>query len=509
MAHPATFVLLLSIATLVSVVARQLRMPYTVALVVTGLALGSTHAIPAPPLTRELMFTLVLPGLLFEAAFDLEIEEMRRDGLTLASLAVPGVIAAIVIVVFTLGPAIELFGASPAGIPGRQAALLFASLIAATDPVAVVSLFRALDAPRRLQVIVEGESLLNDGTAIIFFTLALASATGAVVSASVITDFFYIVGAGIIVGGVIGAVAAEGIRRLHEPMLEVMLTTIAAYGSFVAAEGVSASGVIATVAAGALCGSRAGRGGMSAEARIAAATFWEYLAFVLNSLVFLLIGLMVQVPMLVEHWRSIVAAYLVVTLSRAVITSALAVVLPAVHRLPPRWTAILALGGLRGALSMVLAVSVPTSFAQRELLITITFGVVILSILAQGITVGPALRWLGIRKHREARLGYTETRAALLSTHRALEELDRTASMVATDGEMRRVLASEYDERIEHAEQQLAALGKSLGAEDSAAINARRIVRETERQRVLDVFHGGGMSIEERDRRLADIGVQW
>jgi CPA1 family monovalent cation:H+ antiporter len=509
MTHPATFVLLLTIATLVSVIARQLRMPYTVALVVAGLALGATHAISAPPLTRELMFTLVLPGLLFEAAFDLELEEMRRDGLTLASLAVPGVIAAIVIVVFTLGPAIELFGAPPQGIPGRQAALLFAALIAATDPVAVVSLFRALDAPRRLQVIVEGESLLNDGTAIIFFTLALASATGGAVSASVVTDFFYIVGAGIIVGGLIGALAAEGIRRLTEPMLEVMLTTIAAYGSFVAAEGVSASGVIATVTAGALCGSRAGRRGMSAEARIAAATFWEYIAFVLNSLVFLLIGLTVQVPMLLQHWRSIVAAYTIVTLSRAIVTSALAVVLPSVHRLPPRWTAILALGGLRGALSMVLAVSVPLSFPQRDLLITITFGVVILSILAQGITVGPALKWLGLRREREARLGYMDTRAALLSTHRALEDLDRTASMVATDGEMRRVLAAEYDERIARAEDELASLGASLGAGDGATLSARRLVRDTERQRVLDAFHGGGMSIEERDRRLADIGVQW
>ena len=433
---------------------------------------------------------------------------MRRDGWTLASLAVPGVVAAIVIVVLILGPTFALFGVAPDAIPGRHAALVFAALIAATDPVAVVALFRALDAPRRLQVIVEGESLLNDGTAIIFFTLALATA-GSGVSASVVTDFFYIVGAGIIVGGVIGVLAAEGIRRLHEPTLEVMVTTIAAYGSFVAGEGVSASGVIATVTAGALCGSRAGRSGMSAEARIAAATFWEYLAFVLNSLVFLLIGMTVQVPLLLEHWRSIIAAYIVVTLARTVVTSGLAVALPGVHRLPPRWTAILALGGLRGALSMVLAVSLPTTFPQRDLLITITFGVVILSILAQGVAVGPALRWLGLRREKLTRVGYAEIRAELLTTYRALEDLDRTGNMVAADGEMRRVLAAEYDERIERAESDLTALGEALGATDAAAVAARRLVRDTERQRVLDAFHGGGMTIEERDRRLSDIGVQW
>ena len=126
-----------------------------------------------------------------------------------------------------------------------------------------------------------------------------------------------------IVGAVIGVAVDQGIRRLHDPTLEVMLTTIAAYGSFVAAEGVGASGVIATVTAGMLCGSSEARSGRSVPARMAVATFWEYLAFALNSLVFLLIGLVVRVPTLVEQWRFILAAYVIVTLSRAVVTTAL------------------------------------------------------------------------------------------------------------------------------------------------------------------------------------------
>ena len=105
--------------------------------------------------------------------------------------------------------------------------------------------------------------------------------------------------------------------------------------------------------------------------------------------------------------------------------------------------------------------------------------------------------------------GYREIRADLLGTHRALEDLDRTGSMVAADEEMRRVLIAEYDERIEHAESELTALGEALGAKDTAAVAARRLVRDTERQRVLDAFHSGGMTIEERDRRLSAIGVQW
>ncbi|HEY2163067.1 MAG TPA: sodium:proton antiporter, partial [Gemmatimonadaceae bacterium] len=347
MTWSASFVFLLLVATVVSLVAQRLRVPYTVALVVAGLGLGATHLFTAPTLTRDLMFGLVLPALIFEAAFDLEMDEVRHDGVTLASLAVPGVVAAIVITAFALSPMLEAFGVPQSSIPARGGAVVFAALMSTTDPVAVVALFRQLEAPRRLQVIIEGESLLNDGTAIIFFTLALA-ASGATISASIVTDFLYIIGASVIVGGLVGGAAAEVIRRVSEPRLEVLLTTIAAYGSFVAAQAVGASGVIATVVAGLLCGSRSGRRGMSASARIATSTFWDYVAFTLNSFVFLSIGLMVKLPTLLASWRLIIVAFLIVTVSRVVITWGVAVVLPSKLRLPRRWTAVLSWGGLRG-----------------------------------------------------------------------------------------------------------------------------------------------------------------
>ena len=164
MSQPGIFVLLFLVATIVSLVARRLRIPYTVALVITGLALGASHALAAPALTHDAMFGLVLPALLFEAAFDLEIEEVRQDSITLGALAIPGVMVAIALVVASLGPTMLSFGAPRTSIPSSQAALLFAALVSATDPVAVVALFRALNAPRRLQVIIEGESLFNDGT---------------------------------------------------------------------------------------------------------------------------------------------------------------------------------------------------------------------------------------------------------------------------------------------------------------------------------------------------------
>jgi CPA1 family monovalent cation:H+ antiporter len=522
MVHAGSLVLLFVVATAVSLAAQRLRIPYTVALVLAGLGLGATHIIEAPALTRDLVFTLILPGLLFDAAYNLHIEEMRRDGVTLLSLAVPGVIASIVIMMIVLGPTIAVVSVSPDDVPSRRAVLVFAALVSATDPVAVVALFRALDAPRRLQVLIEGESLLNDGTAIIFFTLALG-ATASAASASLvalITDFIYIVGAGIIVGGVIGLAVEQGIQRLREPTVEVMLTTIAAYGSFAAAEAVGASGVIATVTAGLLCGTQAARSALSVQARIAVGTFWEYLAFALNSVVFLLIGFVVRIPMLLAHWRSILAAYLVVTVSRAIITSGLAFVLSPRLRFPARWTAILAWGGLRGALSMVLALSIPQSFPQRDLLITLTFGVVVLSILAQGITVGPALKWLGLTRASRGQADYDETCAALLSAHSALDDLDRTGAILVSDDATRDAVAVDYDHRIEHAEAELGALVTRLGGrpyDESEAsghsvvapLATRRLLYDTERQRILDAFHSGSMQADARDRLLAELDAKW
>lgn len=518
MIHAGSLVLLLVVATLVSLIARRLRIPFTVGLLLAGLALGATSLIAPPALTRELLFTLILPGLLFEAALNLHIEEFRRDAVTLTSLAVPGVIAGIAVIVLVLGPTVALFGAGSGDVPLGRGALVFAALISATDPVAVVALFRALDAPRRLQVLIEGESLLNDGTAIIFFTLALGASTGRGVdiSASVLTDFVYIVGAGVIVGAVIGVVVEMGIRRLHDPTLEVMLTMIAAYGSFVAAEQVGASGVISTVTAGLLCGSSEARSALSVPARMAVETFWAYLAFALNSLVFLLIGFVVRIPMLLAHWQAILAAYLVVTVSRAIVTSGLASMLPARLRIPRQWTAILAWGGLRGALSMVLALSIPDAFPQRDLLITMTFGVVILSILAQGVTVGPALRWLGLTRPARDGVDYQETRLALLSAHSALDELSRTGGLVV-GAEARDALAAEYDERIRHAERELGVVAQRIagiappGPNDvgTAPLAARRLLYDTERQRILDAFHAGAMSVELRDRFLADLNTIW
>jgi CPA1 family monovalent cation:H+ antiporter len=387
------FLILLTVATLVAASSRRLRIPYTVALVAVGLLLGAFGKVDAPQLDKELLFAVFLPGLLFEAAYHLKSDEFWRNKFAIIMLAVPGVVVSIVLT------ALLVIAAGSAGwlaTLGWRQALVFAALIAATDPVAVVALFRELGVDRRLQVLVEGESLLNDGTAVVIFTLAVAIATGGEPNASaplaLLAKFLLMVGGGVFVGLLVALGVTAVMRRLDDPATEITLTMIAAYGSFALAEALGVSGVIATVAAGMLCGSYAERMAMSPATREAVVGFWSYASFMLNSIVFLLLGLRVHLHALVDAWLPILLAYLAVTIGRAImIVGVSALLRPTGERLEEGWPRILVLGGLRGALSMVLALSLPLNFPARDQIVTITFGVVVVSILLQGSATAIAI----------------------------------------------------------------------------------------------------------------------
>jgi CPA1 family monovalent cation:H+ antiporter len=391
------FILLFAVATAVALAARWVHIPYTVALVLAGLVLGALHWFPAPALTKNLLFSLLLPGLIFEAAFHIEARAFRANLITIMTLAVPGVIGSTALVAFGLAPLIAAFG----GVDGFdwKIGLVFGSLISATDPVAVVALFRNLGAPRRLTLLLDGESLLNDGTAIVFFTLSLALVAGdSTTVGQLVVRFLGIVGGGAVIGAALGMAAAALMRKVDDPMIEITLTTVAAYGSFTGAEALQASGVIATVVAGMICGnSGMRRGAISASTRVTAEAFWEYVAFALNSIVFLLIGFEVRLSALLADWAPILLAYGVVTVGRALIIAAgRAFVGLTRERFPWSWSIVLVWGGLRGALPMVLVLSLPEGFPHRDQLVSMTFGVAVLSILVQGLTMTGLLNCLGI-----------------------------------------------------------------------------------------------------------------
>jgi CPA1 family monovalent cation:H+ antiporter len=392
----AGIILLYCVATVIAITTQRTRIPYTAALLLAGVVLGASHVVDLPHLTKELLFAIFLPGLLFEAAYHLEVHELRENALAIGALAVPGVVAAIAITALFLVIGAALFGGG--SYVAWTTALIFGGVIAATDPVAVTALFRQMAAPRRLHVLVESESLLNDGTSIVFLTLMLAYFAGEAPTATqLLFGVVRITGGGAIVGLVIGWGISHIRTRLDDAAIEITLTTIAAYGAFVLAEQIHCSGVIATVAAGVVCGHTGRHHTMTAGTRAAVDGFWEWLAFALNSAVFLLLGAELQLGALAAQWRLVLLGVFAVLGARAIVVAL--VLLPlrrSSERMPGAWGAVLVWGGLRGALSLVLALALPENIENRSLIVALTAGTVMVSLVGQGMTMSTLLRRLGV-----------------------------------------------------------------------------------------------------------------
>jgi CPA1 family monovalent cation:H+ antiporter len=251
-------------------------------------------------------------------------------------------------------------------------------------------------APRQLEVLIESESLLNDGTSIVVLSLILAYLAGTQTTPwSLSLEFLRTTIGGGGAGLLIGWGATHIIRRIDDASIEITLTTIAAYGSFVVAERFHVSGVIATVAAGILCGNHGRVHAMSEVTRQAVDGFWAWVAFTLNSAVFLLLGAEVPLGMLARAWPVITVAAVVVLIARAAVVYGTAALLNGTReRVSHTWSAVMTWGGLRGALSMVLALALPESLEHRTLIITLTAGVVVVSLLVQGLSMRPLVRRL-------------------------------------------------------------------------------------------------------------------
>ncbi len=408
---------LLLIASLVAIAIRRLKVPYTVALVIVGLLI--TFQSPQVfELTPELILALFLPPLLFEAAFHLNIRDLRENIPGILLLAVPGVIISTLIV----GGLVAL--STPLMLP---IALVFGSLIAATDPVAVVALFRALGVPKRLAVLIEGESLFNDGTAIVLFNLMLAVAlTGKFNLIDSIGNFLRVSLGGTVVGLLLGWLISLIIARVDDYLVETTLTTVLAFGSYLIAEQMHFSGVLAVVAAG-LVNGNIGPQGMSPSTRIVLFNFWEYIAFLANSLVFLLIGMEVNIPALLSVWQSVLWAILAVFAARLAVVYGIGWIMRRLAEpIPIRWQHVLNWGGLRGAICLALALSLPATLGgDRDLIRAMAFGVVLFTLLVQSTTMGPFIRWLRIVTRSEVQVEYELHHARLTALRSADTHLDR------------------------------------------------------------------------------------
>ena len=385
------FVALLVALALVAFVSRRFAVPYTAALVVFGLLVAILAPSEVIEVTPEVVLVVLVPGLVFEAAFRLDIEHVRPTLGASTLLAVPGVLLTAGLVAVVLSVTV--------GMP-LASAFLVGAMVSATDPVAVIATMRNVRAPERLSTLVETESLFNDGTGIVLFTIALAS--GAAISDGVLT-FVLTVMASVAIGLVLGGIAAWVGGRLDDVNLELTLTLIAAYGVYLVADRLHESGIIATVVAGIVIGNYGRRFGMSARSRVAIDTVWSYLAFVLTAIVFLLIGLTITLDELIAAAIPIAWAVVAVLVARALVVYGL---LGGLGRtsiggraglwLPVTWSHVLFWAGLRGAIAVALALSLPSALPDRTLLQGVVFGIVLFTLLVQGTTAGWLMRRIGL-----------------------------------------------------------------------------------------------------------------
>ena len=391
-----TLLALLAIASAVAVLSYRVDLPYAIGLVLAGLALGNVTNFPAPQLTIELLFLVVLPGLLFEGAFSLDFVAFWKARYSILTLAVPGLIASTLLTAVGLWLAVNQVKPDSVTVPE---ALAFGALISATDPISVLSLFRSSRVDPRLCMMVEGESLFNDGTAVVIFTIVLGMAGGAQFSwGYAVLEFARISGFAIGIGLAVGIAAGYLTRAIDDPMVEITMTLLSAYGAFIVAQLLGLSGVIACVIAGMLAGTWGARG-MSPSTRNAAISFWSYSAFLLNSFVFLLIGAQIHLPTLTHYLPEIIIGWIAITLSRAIVVYTKFLLMRAAGStdFPLSWATVIGWGGLRGGLSMVLALALPVTFQHREMILNTTYGVVLLTLVVQGLTIKPLLRSLGLQ----------------------------------------------------------------------------------------------------------------
>lgn len=384
---PSQLGLLLLAASVVAMLTRRLRIPYTVGLVVAGIGL---HFLPLHldlQLSKELIFSVFLPPLVFEAAICIRWKELAQDLPVVVALASVGTALAALITAVGMHYAVHWQWGSAA---------VFGVLIAATDPVAVIAMFKESGVRGRLRLLVEAESLLNDGAAATAFAVALAVALGGESDVFRIgTSLLLTFGGGIVVGAVTGFGLMLLAGRTADHLVEITFTTLAAYGSFLSAEHFHFSGVLATLAAGLVVGNYGELGSLTAAGREAVESFWEYAAFVANSFIFLLIGSREAEQHFGEVWRPVVAAIVFVVLGRAVtVYGGSALFARSRMRLARSHQHVMFWGGLRGALALALALGMPPELPHRDVIVTVSLAVVAVSVFAQGLTMPLLLRRL-------------------------------------------------------------------------------------------------------------------
>lgn len=382
---------LLLVAALVAIACQRLKLPYSAGLVVAGAAMALLAPGSVPPLTRDLIFLVFLPPLIFEAAVQTPWAPFRRELPLLAALVTLGIALAAGVVAAGMH---WLVGWSWLG------AGLFGVLIAATDPVSVIAAFKQTRVPPRLHLLVEAESLLNDGVAAVGFAVLVGFAAGEATGAGpVAVELVRTVAGGIGCGALVAVPLILLAGRSSDRLVEVALTQIIAYGSFLIAEELHCSGVLATLTAGMIVGNWGFIGAISDDGRQGVLNHWEFVAFLINSVIFLLIGGQeVLAPIALVLEAAVIAVVLTLVGRAATVYPVVLAFARTRLRVPWGYKHVLFWGGLRGALALALALALPPQVAERGAIVAVTFAVVAFSVLVQGLTMPWVIGRLGLRQ---------------------------------------------------------------------------------------------------------------
>ncbi|WP_019508130.1 sodium:proton antiporter [Pleurocapsa sp. PCC 7319] len=472
------FLIVLSVSLSVATVSRIFswfrQIPYTLLLVIVGLGLAFVD-IRLVNLSPELILEIFLPPLLFEAAWNIRWRSLKDSLLPVSLFAIIGVVISVVGIAFPLSHFTDLSLAT---------ALLVGASLSATDPVSVVALFRELGASKRLTIVMEGESLFNDGVAVVAFLLLVDIAIGGgdFAISSIVIRFLTFVGIGLGIGSIIGFGISYLTQRFDLPLVEQSLTLVSAYGTYLITEELGGSGVIGVVTVGIILGNFGSRIGMNPRTRLLVSEFWDFLAFFVNSIVFLLIGDQINFASLQKNIDLIIVAIATVLVTRAIVIFGLGNLsnLLSKTQLNLREQTVLWWGGLRGSVSIAIALSVPIIFTGRQEIINTVFGVVLFTLLVQGLTTKWLLKSLDLIGDQPLRQEYSELLARKVALGRVINYLNNNE------------LASEIDPEYYRYQQGLVK-GELQGIEDKIDTlqreheNLRSLTMEQLQEQLLDI----------------------
>ncbi|MEA3255814.1 MAG: Na+/H+ antiporter [Candidatus Altiarchaeota archaeon] len=438
------FIFLLLIAVLVAIAVKYIRLPYTIALVLCGAVIGVSGVewIEGIELSEELILFIFLPALLFEGAIHMDFDKLKENSKVILVLAVVGLTLGI----FIVGYLLHYF----TGIDFIYC-LLFGAMIMPTDPVSVLALFKKLGVPKRLSMIVEGESLFNDGTGIVIFGVILGminTHSKFDVSSTVITFLMVVLG-GLLIGFITGYAVYRVLRKIDDHLIEVVLTGILAYGTFLVCESLHVSGVMGVVAAGLLIGNRGTVFAMSPTTRIAIQDSWELMAFIINSLIFLMIGIYISKWDILLHMDLIALAIAIVVITRAITVYPLIAVinLKVRNKIPASWMHVINLGGIHGSIPIALLLSL-SEIPHLEELSFMVFGVVLFSLVVQGLSIEPLINWLRLSRTRPETARYMGLITRKISTQQALNELKAMRDNKEVPLQVYHKLRKEYEDGL-------------------------------------------------------------